>query len=174
MDLRDADMLPYCIVQGGAFEHLNSPDPPVCVAIKQSKKNFRTTLTPTPCMTKLHFMFTLHQHTHFAHCWVSSNYHIHSRHYLHKTTTYCHTYKFCLNILHFYPTSTISMPACSRCMNIVARDGKYHDIVENIKNMGYFWYFDIHCEAEKRNKFPFVCIFFNTWQILVKIFFYVY
>ena len=143
MDLRDADMLPYCIVEGGTFEYLNFPDPPVCVAIKQSEKNFRTMLTRTPCMTKLHFMFTLHQRTHFADCWVSSNYHIHSRHYLHKTTTYCHTYKFCLNILHFYPTSTISMPGCIRCMNIVARDGKYRDMVENIQKYGIlliFWY----------------------------------
>ena len=68
MDIRDADMLPYCIVEGGTFEHANSPDPPVCVAIKQLEKNFTTTLTPTSCMTKLHFMFTLHQCTHFADC----------------------------------------------------------------------------------------------------------
>jgi len=39
MDLRDADMLQYCIVEGGTFEYLNFPDPPVCVAIKQRKSS---------------------------------------------------------------------------------------------------------------------------------------
>jgi len=35
------------------------------------------------------------------------------------------------------------------------------------------WYKHIHREAEKRNQFSFVCIFFNTWQKVVNVFTYI-